>query len=93
VPQDQFPLAAIELWYQGTMVREIQYSRSPLGLEWLDSGYTGLVDKIYLRGGLEGFALDDLTYEAASAVPLPASGLMFSAGLGLLGYARRRLQA
>ncbi|QSA97793.1 VPLPA-CTERM sorting domain-containing protein [Methylococcus sp. EFPC2] len=93
VPQDEFPLTAIELWYQGKMVHSLQYLRSPLGLEWLASDYSGLVDKIYFRGGFEGFSIDDLTYEAVSAVPLPASWMMFTGGLAVLGFVRRRMSS
>ncbi|WP_155931165.1 PEP-CTERM sorting domain-containing protein [Methylomonas sp. 11b] len=90
VPQDEFPLVAIELWYQGAMVHNLQYLHSPLGLEWLASGYSGLIDKIYFRGGLEGFSIDDLSYDSVSSVPLPASWAMFAGGAAMLGFARRR---
>ena len=91
VPQEEFPLTAIELWYQGAMVHNLQYSQPALGLEWLASGYSGLVDQIYIRGGLRGFSIDDLTYDSVSAVPLPASWPMFAGGLAMLGLVRRRL--
>lgn len=91
VLQDEFPLAAIELWYQGTLVHSIQYLRSTAGLEWLASDYSGLVDQIYLRGGIEGFSIDNLTFTPTSTVPLPAAWLMFTGGAALLGFARRRM--
>ncbi|MDD2762258.1 MAG: hypothetical protein PHH11_18420 [Methylomonas sp.] len=92
VPQDQFPLTAIELWYQDTMVYSLQYSTPTSSLEWLASGYSGLIDKIYFRGGIRGFSIDDLTYDAnVSAVPLPASWVVFTGGLAMLGFTRRRI--
>lgn len=91
VQQEAFPLTAIELWYQGAMVHTIQYSQPSLGLEWLASDYSGLVDQVYFRGGLRGFSIDDLTYESVNAVPLPASWPMFTGGLAMLGLIRRRL--
>lgn len=91
-PQDEPPITAIELYFHGALVHSIFDPRAPLGLEWLASSYTGLVDKIYFRGGLEGFAIDDLTYEVSnvSPVPLPATWLMFTGGMAMLGLARRR---
>ena len=44
------PIASIELYYQGLLVHSILDPISPLGLVWVASGYSGLVDKIYLRG-------------------------------------------
>ena len=81
---------AIELYFHGALVHSIL--DRPLGgaLEWLASGYSGLVDGIVLRGGGEGFGIDNLTYQV-SAVPLPAAWLLFSgSGAALLGLGRRR---
>lgn len=89
VPQDEFPLAAIELWYQGALVHNIQYFRSPSNLEFLASDYSGLVDQIYLRGGIEGYSIDNLTFTPVSAVPLPAASLLFAGGVAFLGFVRR----
>ncbi|MGZ8251975.1 MAG: PEP-CTERM sorting domain-containing protein [Methylophilaceae bacterium] len=91
-PQDEPPITAIELYFHGALVHSIFDPRGPLGVEWLASGYTGLVDKIYFRGGLEGFVIDDLTYEVSnvSPVPQPATWLMFTVGLAMLALARRR---
>lgn len=83
---------AIELYFHGALVHSIL--DRPLGgaLEWLASGYSGLVDGIVLRGGGEGFGIDNLTYEV-SAVPLPAAWVLFSGGgAALLGLGRRRKQ-
>lgn len=90
VPQDEFPLTAIELWYQGSIVHSLQYSAPISNLVWLASSYSGLVDHIYFRGGISGFSLDDLTYDTVSSVPLPASWALFAGGAALLGFARRR---
>lgn len=88
----QSPLTAIELWYQGNMVSSFQYSGAPLqSMAWLGSGYAGLVDHVYFRGGISGFSIDDLTYDTVSSVPLPASWAMFAGGAAMLGFARRRI--
>ena len=87
----QTPLTAIELWYQGSSVSSFQYTGAPLqSMVWLGSGYTGLVDHIYFRGGISGFSIDDLTYESVNSVPIPASWALFVDGVALLGFAPRR---
>lgn len=84
-------LTAIELWYQGSLVSSFQYLGAPLqNMVWLGSGYAGLVDHIYFRGGVSGFSIDDLTYDSVSSVPLPASWALFAGGAALLSFARRR---
>lgn len=85
--------AAVELWYGGQQVASITDPRSVTGLTWLSNAYLGPVDAIHFNGGIEGFAIDDLTYERldVSSVPEPASALLLAAGLTLLG--RRRLRA
>jgi hypothetical protein len=56
---------------------------------WVASGYSGLVDKVYIRGGLEGYSIDNLTYSVA-AVPEPETYAMFLLGFGLIGLMHRR---
>lgn len=86
------PFAAVELWYGGQQVASITDPRSVTGLTWLSNAYLGPVDAIHFNGGIEGFAIDDLTYERleVSSVPEPASALMVAAGLALLGHRRQR---
>lgn len=84
--------AAVELWYGGRQVASITDPRSVTGLTWLSIAYAGPVDAIHFNGGIEGFAIDDLTYERldVSSVPEPASALMFAGGLSLLARRRQR---
>lgn len=92
VPLDEPPQAAIELWYHGRQVASLVDPRSPLAMTWLATDYAGPVDTIRLRGGLEGFAIDDLSYERipVSGVPDPAPWLLLSGGLALLGWRCRQ---
>lgn len=83
------PITSIELYYQGQLVHSILDPLAPLGLEWVASGYSGLVDKIYIRGGGEGFSIDNLTYSTA-AVPEAETWVMLLAGLGLVGMMANR---
>lgn len=85
-------LPGIELYYQGVLVHSIADPLAPAGMVWVASGYSGLVDEITIRGGGEGFNIDNLTYSTA-AVPEPEMYAMFLAGLGLLGLVRRRRHA
>jgi len=90
--ENETPLTAIELWYQGSLVSSFQYTGAPTqSMAWLGSGYAGLVDHIYFRGGLLGFSIDDLSYDSVSSVPLPASWALFAGGAAMLGFARRRI--
>lgn len=85
------PITGIELFYQGTLVHSLLDPRAPLGLLWVASGYTGLVDKIFFRGGGEGFAIDNLTYtQAPSQVPAPAAIPLFLSGLGAFAFVAGR---
>lgn len=83
------PITSIELYYQGLLVHSVLDPRAPLGLAWVASGYSGLVDKLYIRGGGEGFSIDNLTYSTA-AVPEPETYAMFLVGLGLVGFLKCR---
>ncbi|MFT7772280.1 PEP-CTERM sorting domain-containing protein [Roseateles sp.] len=83
--------SAVELWYQGQPVASIADPRTPLAMAWLTTNYSGPVDAIRFRGGMEGFSIDDLTYEPmqVSNVPEPAPWALLAAGLGLLARQRR----
>lgn len=81
-------LAGMELYYQGVLVHSISDPLAPAGMVWIASGYSGLVDEIYIRGGSEGFNIDNLTYSTA-AVPEPETYAMFLAGIGLIGVMKR----
>lgn len=84
--------SAVELWYRGQSVASILDPRTPLAMVWLATNYSGPVDAIRFRGGLEGFSIDDLTYETMSVsnVTEPASWALLAAGLGLLARQRRQ---
>lgn len=80
-------LTSIELFYQGVSVHSILDPRASGGLVWLSSGYSGLVDKIIIRGGIEGYAIDNLTYDTVIAVPEPSStALWLLGGLVVFGW-------
>lgn len=84
------PLTSIELFYKGVSVHSILDPQSGGGLSWLNSGYSGLVDKIVFRGGIEGFAIDNLTYHAVSSVPEPSTNGLLLLGLVTLGAIFRK---
>ena len=83
-------ITSFSLYYQNQLVHTILDPRAALQLEWVASGYSGLIDKILIKGGGEGFAIDNLTYsQGVSQVPLPTASLLFLSGLGAVGLARR----
>lgn len=85
------PITSISLFYQGQLVRSILDPLVGGSLEWVASGYGGLVDTIRFQGGMEGFTIDNLRYEVATAsVPEPGSALLMLSGLGILGVGARR---
>jgi hypothetical protein len=83
------PITSFELYYQGQLVHSILDPLADAGMVWVASGYAGLVDKVYIRGGVEGFTIDNFTYSVA-AVPEPETYAMFLAGIGLIGLLHRR---
>ncbi|MDD5113119.1 MAG: hypothetical protein PHC94_03810 [Methylobacter sp.] len=86
----QSPFTTLSLFYQNQLVHQTAYHSLSTGtLEWLSSGYSGLVDKIYIYGGGEGFGIDNLTYSAAP-VPVPGAVWLFGSGLAGLMLRTRR---
>ena len=83
------PLASIDLYYQGTLVHSLFDPQASTNLVWLASDYTGLVDKILIRGGAEGFSIDNFTYSVI-AVPEPGSLSLLLSGLSMLWLKRQR---
>jgi hypothetical protein len=80
---------SFDLYLGGTLVG----SSSTLGVSdtsaWLSSGYTGLVDRVFVRSNdTANFVMDDLTFSAP--VPEPENLALMLAGLGLVGAAVRR---
>jgi hypothetical protein len=62
-------------------------------MTFLSSGYAGNVDQVVFQitGGLDGWVVDDITYNAA-AVPEPATLTLYPLGLaGLIALRRRRV--
>lgn len=87
------PIASISLFYQGQLVHTILDPQAGGGLEWVASGYYGLVDSIRFQGGLEDFAIDNLSYEVATTtVPEPGSFMLPMTGIGVAGMLSRRRQ-
>jgi hypothetical protein len=86
------PFAALELWYQGQPVASIIDPQSATGLTWLSSTYTGPVDAVRINGGIEGFAIDDFSYERLDVSPVPEPGSAWLLAGGLAAIARRRFR-
>ena len=83
-----------QLYLNGTLVHTSATLAPSDVPTFLDSGYSGPVDKVTMVAAMPGFyAMDDVTYDTINAtVPEPSSVVMLGAGgLALaLGAARRR---
>lgn len=80
------------LYYQGNLVHEGIPTPGEGGgdhLYWIDSGYSGLVDRAIFYGSADGAVIDNLTYTMAP-VPEPGSYAMLLLGLGVTGALARR---
>ncbi|MEW5687592.1 MAG: PEPxxWA-CTERM sorting domain-containing protein [Pseudomonadota bacterium] len=82
-----------ELYRDGQRV----HTSSPLGLnstmQYLASGYDGLVDEVRLYGNSGNWVMDDLTYSVgdfAAPAPEPATWAMMILGFGAAGAVIRR---
>jgi hypothetical protein len=88
------PTERIFLFYQGNLVHSMLDPYAGGAMEWVASGYSGLVDAIQFLGGGEGFGIDNLTYEVATTTNVPEPGSVFLVLSGLLGLgAMRRRKA
>jgi hypothetical protein len=79
-----------DLYYLGTKVAntpDVAIGGTPL---FIASGYSGLVDEVYIRGFQSYFVMDNFTFN--SAVPIPPSLLLLGPGLLGLAAIRRRLK-
>lgn len=77
------------LYYQDQLVysAQIEAHSELTELNWLASGYDGLIDKISFSNGLAIASLANST----SPVPVPGAVWLFGSGLaGLLSFAKRR---
>lgn len=61
---------------------------SQFNMYWVNSSYSGQVDRIVFYGSGDGAVIDNLTYTAA--IPEPESYALFLLGLGVLGSVARR---
>jgi len=82
---DGFSPISWALYYEGDLVHTSEsIDMKPDGTTyWLESGYTGWVDKVQVQGSHGFYVMDDVTF-------VPAPGAVALLGLGVLGLARRR---
>lgn len=79
-----------ELYFKGNLVfSAVEMDNHSDQLYWLDSGYSGAVDRVVFYGSSDGAVIDNFTYSAAP-VPEPETYGMLLAGLGLVGAMARR---
>jgi hypothetical protein len=81
---------SFELFYNNALVHtsaSLSQSSTPT---FLDSGYSGLVDKVAVFGPDGYYVMDNVTYNGTTAVPEPESWALMLAGLALAAGASKR---
>jgi len=75
-----------DLFYQGSLVFTgfVDTDSQPAGLYWVNSGYSGKIDRIDFYRQSDGVAFDNFTF-MTTAVPEPLTSAMLLSGLALMG--------
>lgn len=75
-----------DLFYQGSLVFTgyVDTNNQPAGLYWVDSGYSGKIDKIGFYAQSDGAVFDNFAF-MTTPVPEPLTSAMLLSGLALVG--------